>query len=161
MWCEWPASSPPASCHSEVDLRSARVFLGVSLCHADLHGDVKRCGVVRPDRGPNAWYAAGQRLLQHGLSGFSGEASALMGTPDLVADLGFDAAGTSSGQAAVSQQLAGGPVADAVPQQPEPRFGLDPPGDPVTVWSMTVSGPSPMVWVSGSLKISWSSVVSQ
>jgi hypothetical protein len=85
---------------------------------------------VRPDGRPDAADPAGQGVVQDGCGCLGGQALALAGAADLVADLWFGAACAADEQAAVAQHPAVGPVADGVPQQPVLPLRLSPPTDP-------------------------------
>lgn len=98
--------------------------------HPDLGRDAQGRGVVRPDGRPDAADPAGQSVVQDGRGCLGGQALALAGAADLVADLWFGAAGAAGEQAAVAQHPTVGPVADGVPQQPVLPLRLGPPADP-------------------------------
>jgi hypothetical protein len=98
--------------------------------HSDLGRDAQGRGVVRPDSRPDAADPAGEGVVQDGTGRFGGQAPALAGAADLVADLGLGAAGAAGEQAAVAQHLAAGPGADGVPEQAVLPFRLAAPADP-------------------------------
>jgi len=84
--------------------------------HPDLGRDAQGSGIVRADGCPHAADAAGQGVVQDSPGCLGGQAPALAGAADLVADLGLGAAGTAGEQAAIAQYPAIVLGADGVPQ---------------------------------------------